>query len=580
MVDDRAPPAGPERFLADAEADLKQLAIETQQAEWVQATFITDDTTAMATRANARLIRETVRYAKASRRFPDSELAPELRRRLHLLRTSLTLVAPEEGSASSELSGLVNQMQSMYATARVPVAGRGEPLDLEQLRDLLATSRDPAELTTAWVGWHDTARPMRPKFTRYVELANRGAREIGFDDLGEMWRSRYDMPPDDLAREVERLWAELAPFYRELHAYVRQRLRAAYGPELVPERGPLPAQLLGNMWGQEWQYLLPVLLPGAPDEGDDLTKRLVAAGTTPQGMVEHGERFFTSLGLARLPESFWRRSMFVKPADREVVCHASAWDLDFGDDIRIKMCIAVQEEDFRTIHHELGHNYYQRAYAHLPYLYQDGANDGFHEAIGDTIALSVTPGYLRTIGLAGPDGSAPAAIPTLLKRALDRIAFLPFGLLIDVWRWKVFAGEIGPDRYNATWWEHKLRYQGIAPPVARSESDFDPGAKYHVASNVPYLRYFLAAVLQYQFHRGLARTIGWDGPLYDCSIYGRRDAGEKLGRLLALGQSRPWPEALATICGESRFDASAILEYYAPLRAWLREQNAGAPVGW
>ncbi|MGH9364332.1 MAG: M2 family metallopeptidase, partial [Thermoanaerobaculia bacterium] len=396
---------------------------------------------------------------------------------------------------------------------------------------------------------------------------------------GAMWRSKYDMPPDAFAREVDRLWEQLKPLYVSLHAYVRWKLREKYG-DAVPAAGPIPAHLLGNMWAQTWDNVYPLVGPKDADPGFDLTEILKARKTEPLQMVRYGEGFFTSLGFDPLPGSFWERSMFVKPRDREVVCHASAWDIDYADDLRIKMCIDITAEDFTTIHHELGHNFYQRAYKSQPPLFRDSANDGFHEAVGDTIALSVVPEYLVKRGFLDKAPDTSRDIGLLLTRALDKIAFLPFGLLVDQWRWKVFSGEVTPDKYNEAWWKLREKYQGVAPPVARSEQDFDPAAKYHVAANVPYTRYFLAAVLQYQFHRGLSRTAGCTGPLHRCSIYENREAGKKLAQMLEMGLSQPWPKALAVVDGQPRMDATAIRDYYAPLQKWLDEQNKGKPVGW
>src|SRR4029077_16980705 len=292
---------------------------------------------------------------------------------------------------------------------------------------------------------------------------------------------------------------------------------------------------------------------------------------------------FTSMGFEKLPATFWDRSLFTKPKDRDVVCHASAWDIDNKDDLRIKMCIQVRGEDFVTIHHELGHNFYQRAYKNQPFLFQNGANDGFHEAIGDAIGLSITPQYLNKDGLLAKDPESDDDIPDLLKQALDKVGFLPFGLMIDQWRWKVFSGEITPANYNKSWWDLRLKYQGVAPPVERSEADFDPGAKYHIPGNVPYTRYFLARILQFQFYRALAEAAGCPGksgtPLHRCSIYDSKEAGKKLNTMLAMGLSKPWQDALQEITGKREMDATAIRDYFAPLQKWLDEQNKGKPVG-
>ncbi|HXY42515.1 MAG TPA: M2 family metallopeptidase, partial [Vicinamibacteria bacterium] len=444
----------------------------------------------------------------------------------------------------------------------------------------MAESRDPAGLRDVWVGWHRIAPPMRPRYARFVELANQGARDLGFSDLGAMWRSNYDMPPEAFARETERLWQQVQPLYLALHAYVRSRLAEKYGPSLVPPDGPIPAHLLGNLWAQTWGDVYPLVAPEHSDPGYDLTALLQAKKVDAREMVRYAERFFTSLGFEPLPKTFWERSLFVKPADREVVCHASAWDVDNDQDLRIKACLEATAEDFVTVHHELGHNFYQRAYRQQPFLFRNGANDGFHEAIGDTIALSVTPAYLQRAGLLDHAPRADADVALLLRQALDKVAFLPFGLLIDEWRWKVFSGAVTPADYNAAWWELKERRQGVAPPVPRSEADFDPGAKYHVPANVPYARYFLADILQFQFHRALCRTAGQAGPLHTCSIYGNRAAGERLAKMLEMGQSRPWPEALFAVTGERQMDAGALVEYFAPLQRWLDEQNRGKKVGY
>jgi peptidyl-dipeptidase A len=342
----------------------------------------------------------------------------------------------------------------------------------------------------------------------------------------------------------------------------------------------LPAHLLGNMWAQDWANIYPLVAPPASGEGYDLTAELRRRKIDERGMVRYAERFFTSLGYQPLPPAFWERSLFTKPADREVVCHASASGWGAPEDVRIKMCIEINAEDFQVVHHELGHNYYGLLYAKQPYIHRDGAIDAFHEAVGDLIALSATPGYLKQIGLIDQVPSEKADLEYLLKTALSKVAFLPFGVTIDQWRWKVFSGEVSPASYNTAWWELRGKYQGVAAPLPRSERDFDPGAKYHVPANTPYTRYFLAHILQFQFHRALCREAGFSGPLYRCSIYGNKAAGAKLATMLAMGSSRPWPEALAVLNGESAMDATAILDYFAPLKTWLDEQNRNTKPGW
>jgi peptidyl-dipeptidase A len=429
------------------------------------------------------------------------------------------------------------------------------------------------------VGWHSIAPAMRDRYARWVVLGNKGAKEMGFEDLGVMWRAGYDMSPEEFTTELERLWQQVKPLYDSLHAYVRTKLVQKYGPTAVDSEGRIRADLLGNPWAQEWGNIFPLVAPPQQKQPYDLTELLQAKKVDAIGMVKYGEGFFTSLGFAPLPKTFWDRSLLVKPRDRDVVCHASAWDIDNMDDLRLKMCIQVRGEDFVTVHHELGHNFYQRAYMNQPLLFKNGANDGFHEAIGDAIALAITPEYLNKVGLLA---TIPQSDDTayLLHQALDKVAFLPFGLLIDRWRWEVFSGKITPADYNKAWWEMREKYQGIAPPVPRSEADFDPGAKYHVAANVPYTRYFLARILQFQFYQAMCREAGFKGALYRCSFYGSKAAGAKLNAMLEMGQSKPWPDALYALTGERKMDAGAMMEYFAPLKQWLDEQNKGQKVGW
>ena len=568
------------RFLETAEGRLKDLAIAAQQADWVNATYITPDTDALSARATSRFISETLDLAKRSTEFAEGSLDEELRRKFKLLRLLLPLVGPSDPVESEELTRRVTAMQGAYAKGHHTLVGEREPRDLQGLSHVLEESRDPARLVDAWAGWHRIGRSIRPDFERYVELANRGAGELGFADMGVMWRSKYDMEPEAFAREVDRLWESVRPLYEALHAYVRHRLVAVYGADVVDPRGPIPIHLLGNMWAQSWDGIYPILVPPGTEAGFDLTRILVARGTTPTDLVRYAERFFESLGLGTLPPTFWERSMFVRPRDREVVCHASAWNIDFAEDLRIKMCIEITDEDFRTIHHELGHSYYQRAYSGQSFLFRDSAHDGFHEAVGDTVALSVTPEYLAKIGLLSDVPPDTGDLGLLLRRALEKIAFLPFGLVVDRWRWEVFSGAVSPSEYNPRWWDLRRRYQGVVPPGERSADEFDPGAKYHVAANTPYMRYFLAHILQFQFHRALVRAMGDSGPLHRASIYGSKEAGRRLKTMMELGQRREWPDALEAITGERRMEATGLLEYFRPLQRWLEEQNRSIPTGW
>jgi peptidyl-dipeptidase A len=568
-----------EQFMKNAEARLADLSVKVNQANWVHDNFITDDTEGLAAAANDELTAVTTDLVEQGKRFDGLQLPPDLARKFLLLKLSLTAPAPKDPSLRKEMTRIAASLESDYGKGKYCDAS-GKCLDITAIEKIMAENHDPNQLKDIWLGWHSVGGPMRKRYVRFVELSNQGARELGFKDTGVLWRAGYDMPAEQFSADVDRLWEQVRPLYVSLYTFVRARLSQKYGPQIVPPDGPIPAHLLGNPWAQTWGNIYPLL--GLPENsrGYDLTELLRAKNLDAHGMVNYGENFYKSLGFAPLPQTFWDRSLFVKPADRDVVCHASAWDIDNKDDIRIKMCIQIRDEDFVTIHHELGHNFYQRAYKEQPFLFVNGANDGFHEAIGDTIALAITPEYLQKIGLLDKVPPAEADIPILLRQALDKVAFLPFGLLIDKWRWQVFSGEVGPNDYNRAWWDLRLKYQGVAPPAPRSETDFDPGAKYHVAGNVPYMRYFLADIYEFQFYRALCREAGQKGPLNRCTFFGSKEAGAKFNKMLEMGQSKPWPEAMQVVTGQRQADASAILEYFAPLKKWLDEQNKGMKVGW
>ena len=573
--------ADADAFVAAAEKELADLSLYVNKAGWVNATYITEDTDWLAAKAGAEYTAAQVRLATEAAKYDDVPgLSFDTQRKLGILKQSI--VAPAVPGAEDELANILTGLQSQYGKGKGTY--QGKPTPGVELEALMGTVRDPRLLQEMWVSWHDNVgRPMAADYSRFVELSNAGARELGYSDTGAMWRSGYDMSPEDFAALTERLWAETKPLYDQLHCYVRAELNDKYGDSVQPETGPIRADLLGNMWAQEWGNIYDVVAPaGAGDIGYDLTDLLVGAKYTPEKIVKTGEQFFSSLGFAPLPQTFWERSMITKPADREVVCHASAWDIDNVDDIRIKMCTKVNADDFVTVHHELGHNYYQRAYAGRPFLYKDSANDGFHEAIGDMIALSVTPEYLTQIDLLAESRVPPPSkdIGLLLRQAMDKIAFLPFGLLVDRWRWGVFSGEISPAQYNQAWTDLRLRYQGITPPVARAATDFDPGAKFHIPGNTPYTRYFLARILQFQFYEAACRQAGWTGPLHRCSFYNNAEVGRRLNAMLEMGKSRPWPEALEAFTGTREMSARPMLEYFAPLQAWLQERNRGKQCGW
>ena len=595
--------AGAKAFVDGVNAELQKLSTRDSRAEWTAKTYITEDTEATTALINGQYTARMLELAGQSHFWDKVTLPRDLRREMRLLQLN-TPAAPKEPNLLEEQTQLAAQLTGMYGKGKY-CTQEGKCLGIDAISNIMAHSTDPEELTRLWVGWHAVGAPMREKYARFIELQNIGAKELGYHDTGELWRAGYDMTPAQFSAEVDRAWAQLEPLYRELHKYVRSRLIAKYGKAAERSDGMIPAQLLGNMWAQEWGNIYDIVAPTDPKlaqfkpvdlesalkkqiaekdpaaapafkEGADLTSDAGHAASLAAGrdMVHYGEDFFKSLGFVPLPATFWERSQFVHPRDREVVCHASAWDVDNVDDLRVKMCIEVNADYFTTVHHELGHNFYQRAYNKQPFLLRNGANDGFHEAIGDAIALSITPAYLKMLGLTDAEPPAEADIPLQLRTALDKVAFLPFGLALDKWRWGVFSGEIKPGEYNKAWWALREKYQGVAPPVERTGADFDAGAKNHVPTNVPYARYFLARIYQFQFYKAMCDASGYKGPLNRCSFYGSKAAGEKLAKMLEAGQSKPWQETLKEMTGTDHLDAQPMLDYFAPLYQWLKEQNA------
>jgi len=582
-------PTGPtadeaKAFADGAEARLLELWKGSEGAHWTLATDITDEHAAAAAKADEAVMAAMSEIIPAAATFDGVEgLDADTARKLDLLKRSTTLPAPADAALRAELASIMTKLSGMYGKGKhcTDPADESTCRDLGALEAVLSESTDPAVQLEAWEAWRTVSPAMRDDYARFVELGNKGAEEIGYRDLGDLWRSGYDMPSNEVRTEVDRLWGQMKPLYEQLHCYVRAELNEQYGDEVVNPTGPIPAHLLGNMWAQDWSYLYPQLEPYKGHASLDVDKALEEQDWDHLKMVKTSEGFFTSIGLDPMPDTFWERSMFLKPDDREVECHASAWDVEWNDDQRIKMCIRQNYEDLSTIHHELGHNYYNHYYVDQPPLYRNGAHDGFHEAIGDAIVLSMTPGYLEQIGLASDVKSDDkAVINEQMQRALGNVAFLPFGMLVDRWRWDVFDGTIPTAEYNAGWWRLRTELQGIGAPSERGEEHFDPGAKYHIPGNTPYLRYFFAQVLQFQLHQAMCEASGHEGPLHTCSVYGSEAAGEPMRKLLSMGSSKPWPDALEAATGSRQMDATALVSYFGPLQGWLEEQNEGRTCGW
>ncbi|MEE9272265.1 MAG: M2 family metallopeptidase [Robiginitomaculum sp.] len=581
-------------FLEKAASDIEDINLRSATTDWVNNNFITYDTNFLSAKAGEEYGLLSTRLANEAKRFNGLSLPADMKRKLDGLKRGSNFPAPDKPGAAGKLAKIMTDLNASYGTGTFIYKSKDPQfakfykdnnegvLNLGQLSEIIAKSRNPKELRTVWEGWRTISPSMKGDYARMVEIINQGSKELGYKDAGALWRANYDMPADDFTKEADRIWEQVKPLYNELHCHVRAKLNEKYGDDVVPLGVPIRADLLGNMWGQSWGNIYDIVKPESNAKSIDLTALLKKENYDEIKMVKTGEAFFNSLGFQKLPETFWKRSLFKKPNDREVVCHASAWDLDDQEDVRIKMCINIDGEDFKTIHHELGHNFYYLSYKNQPVFYKTGANDGFHEAIGDMIALSITPEYLVKIGLLDKSDvpGADADLNLLMQQALDKVAFLPFGIMIDKWRWNVFNGEYNPSEYNKGWWALRQQYQGLRAPSNRPARAFDPGAKYHIPGNTPYMRYFLAHILQFQFHKAACKMSGNEGPLHRCSIYGNKEVGVKFRTMMQMGASKPWPDALEAFTGTRNMDGSAIIEYFEPLMVYLKEQNKDRKCGW
>ena len=555
-----------EVFLEKIEKDNLSEGPIVSSAYWIGSNFITHDSQNIVADYSKRYTLKSLENSRTASSFNDLKTSDSNRRKLELLKSSFVMPPPLDENLASELSSISTKLEAMYGSGEYCYED-GSCYDLEAFEQIIDKSRNPKDLLMAWNGWHEVGKPMKPMYMRMVEIGNQGSRDLGYSGLDDLWFSKYDMPADDFLKETDSVWEEVKPLYDALHCHVRSQLNKHYGDEVVSLNGPLPVHLMGNMWGQSWSNIYDLVYPEASKtKSVDVTQIIQERNINETEMVKYAEDFFLSIGFEPLPDTFWERSLFVKPQDRSVVCHASAWNLDSANnDLRIKMCIEKNEEDFITIHHELGHIFYYQAYNHLPTLFQGGANDGFHEAFGDLLTLSITPDYLKQIGFITADEAEQAkndSIGLLMKQALEGVVVIPWALMLDKWRAGVFTGDISDTELNEAWWNMREAYQGIAPPSYRSEAYFDPGAKYHIPGNTPYTRYYLARIMQYQFHESLCNDIGFTGSLHECSIYGDKLAGEKIISTMAMGQSAPWQDAFEKLTGTRKISGKSVMNYY------------------
>ncbi|XP_065070816.1 angiotensin-converting enzyme-like isoform X2 [Rhopilema esculentum] len=518
---------------------------------------------------------------KSSKNLPE-----DLMRQLKLINQVGT---PKDLKHIMMTNKVLKIMTKIYSSARVLMKVKGKTKKLQLNKGLLPIMNNVKKerlklLEWAWKAWRDAVgKKVRHFFVKLVHLANKGAKDRGYKDYGVFTRSCYDMDPEKFKNKMAAMFSKVEPLYKKLHAFVRFRLREILGNDVVDEKGMIPAHLLG-MWPSHWQHLYKLLVPFQKKKIPDVTKKMREKGIGKMQMLKLAEKFFLSLGMKKLPKTFWKKSLLSKKGNKKLPCQASALDVGQGD-VRMKMpCLGPSQESLVTVHHEMGHIQYYLSYLEQPYVFRVAANQGFQESIGDTVALSITtPKYLHDLGLIPQHhDDQEESINYLMKQALQKISFLPYAYMIEIWRWDVFSRKIPATKYNQHWWMLRNKYQGVKAPVKRTEEDFDPGAFFHIDKNVEYIPYFFSQILQYMTQKALCKTAGHKGELHTCSIYKSKKAGKQLSSMLSMGRSKPWQEILKETIGQSDLDPNALLEYYKPLETWLdkhRKQH-GYTLGW
>ncbi|XP_043285855.1 angiotensin-converting enzyme-like [Venturia canescens] len=592
LADDPAFLARAKELLARLNREHGEWINKQTKASWAYASNLTDENLTAQQNVSAQYANHVRKMWQEVKDFNWTNIVDyDTRRQFEKLATPGSAALPE--AKHEEFGAVISKMQKTYSTAKICDFKQPTKCDLSlepEITELLVNSHDPEELKHLWIKWRDaTGKKVKTDFTRYVELSNEIARLNGFDDMAAYWLRDYEA--DDFVQQIETLWTELKPLYLQLHAYVRRQLRLKYGEDIVSKDGPIPAHLLGNMWAQTWGEIIEFSTPYPGKKLPEVTEAMIQQGYNATSMFRLAENFFVSVNLSGMPELFWENSILEKQQGIDMICHASAWDFYDGKDFRIKQCTRVNMADLATAHHEMGHVQYYLQYKNQPTVYREGANPGFHEAVGDTISLSAsTPGHLKNLGLLDEVSSDNEAVLNhLYFVGLDKISFLPFAFMMDKWRWGVFQGQTRPETYNCDWWSLAEEYQGIEPPVDRSEDDFDPGSKYHIIADVEYIRYYVSFVIQFQFHKALCTEAGeydpknsTSKPLSECNIYGSQKAGQLFKSMLELGSSRPWQDAMEKITGQRKMDSSGLLEYFQPLADWLKLENEKTTeyIGW
>uniref|UniRef100_UPI0039BD93C6 Angiotensin-converting enzyme 2 n=1 Tax=Homo sapiens TaxID=9606 RepID=UPI0039BD93C6 len=579
-------------FLDKFNHEAEDLFYQSSLASWNYNTNITEENVQNMNNAGDKWSAFLKEQSTLAQMYPLQEIQNlTVKLQLQALQQNGSSVLSED--KSKRLNTILNTMSTIYSTGKVCNPDNPqECLLLEPgLNEIMANSLDYNERLWAWESWRsEVGKQLRPLYEEYVVLKNEMARANHYEDYGDYWRGDYEVNGVDgydysrgqLIEDVEHTFEEIKPLYEHLHAYVRAKLMNAY-PSYISPIGCLPAHLLGDMWGRFWTNLYSLTVPFGQKPNIDVTDAMVDQAWDAQRIFKEAEKFFVSVGLPNMTQGFWENSMLTDPGNvQKAVCHPTAWDLGKGD-FRILMCTKVTMDDFLTAHHEMGHIQYDMAYAAQPFLLRNGANEGFHEAVGEIMSLSAaTPKHLKSIGLLSPDFQEDneTEINFLLKQALTIVGTLPFTYMLEKWRWMVFKGEIPKDQWMKKWWEMKREIVGVVEPVPHDETYCDPASLFHVSNDYSFIRYYTRTLYQFQFQEALCQAAKHEGPLHKCDISNSTEAGQKLFNMLRLGKSEPWTLALENVVGAKNMNVRPLLNYFEPLFTWLKDQNKNSFVGW
>lgn len=560
-------------YLDNYNKEFQKYAYEWNKGEWALNTHIVEGDTITSKSAEAA----QEQYAKFTGSKENIEKATEYLEHKDIL-TELQIKQLERvlylaASNPQTVSELVKE-KIIASTKQIELLFGfdfkldGKSITPNEIDKLLKTENKLSERLKVWEASKEVGVVLKDGLVNLQRLRNKTVQALGYKDFFQYQVSDYGMTVDEMREVCEGMIKDIWPLYREIHTWARYTLAEKYGAE-VPEM--LPAQWLPDRWGQDWQGI-------AEAKGLNIDEQL--KNYSAEWVVKKGEEFYVSLGFPNLPQSFWNLSSLypVSPdSGFKKNTHASAWHMDFDKDVRSLMSVIPNTRWWSTSLHELGHIYYYISYSNpnVPIILREGANRGFHEAIGSMIGLaSLQSPFLKEMGLMNQDYKIDNT-QALLNEALDYIPFIPWSAgVMTEFEYELYSKNLPEDQFNKMWWELVKKYQGIISPNERGEMYCDAATKTHINDDAgQYYDYAIANVLLFQFHTYIASKILKQDP-YATNYYGSKEVGKWMYDVLSPGATVDWRELLKESTG-SEMSAKALVDYFEPLMKWLKEENKG-----